>query len=68
MLVISILVESEDNEDAYLALFTLIRAHFIVCIDGNKLKNDRKCTPCIEELIENVHHRCQKGIHWQCPY
>ena len=38
MLVISILVESED---AFLALFTLIRAHFVVCIDRNKLKNVR---------------------------
>lgn len=38
MLVISILVESED---AFLALFTLIRTHFVVCIDRNKLKNVR---------------------------
>jgi len=50
--------------DVYLALFSLIRAHSIVCIDGNKLKNERKCTPCIEKMTENRHHGGQKGIHW----
>jgi len=30
-----------------------------VCIDGNKLKNERKCTPCIEKMTENV--RWAKG-------
>jgi len=35
--------------DVYLALFTLIGAHSVVCIDGNKLKNERKCTPYIEK-------------------
>jgi len=35
-----------------------------VCIDGNKLKNERKFTPYIEKMTENRHHDGQKGIHW----
>ena len=46
--------------DAYHALFTLIGAHSVVCIDGNKLKIDRKCTPYIEKMTENRHHDGQK--------
>jgi len=50
--------------DAYLALFTLIGAHSVVCIDGNKLKNDRKCTPyIIEKMTESRYHYVgQKGF------
>ena len=35
--------------DVYLAPFTLIEAHSVVHFDGNKLKNERKCTPSIEK-------------------
>jgi len=46
--------------DAYLTLFTLSGAHSVVCIDGNKLKNERKCTPHIEKMTENVRHTLEK--------
>jgi len=39
-------------------------AHSVTCIDGNKLKNDRKCTPYIEKMTGNLHHGSQKGIYW----
>jgi len=39
-----------------------------VCIDGNKLKNERKYTPYIEKMTENRHHGGQKGIHWWDTY
>jgi len=42
--------------DAYLTLFTLIGAHSVAFIDGNKLKNERKCTPRIEKKTKNVCH------------
>ena len=40
--------------DAYLTLFTLIGTHSVAFIDGNKLKNERKCTPRIEKKTKNV--------------
>ena len=46
--------------DAYLTLFTLIGAHSVVCIDGKKLKNERKCTLHIEKMTENVRHNTLK--------
>ena len=48
--------------DAYLAVFTLIGAHSVVRIYGNKLKNERKCTPRNENMTTNVRHTLKK---WQ---
>ena len=58
--------QSQSGGDAYLALFTLIGAHSVECIDANKLKYERKCMPCtpyIEKMTENRDHGGQKGIH-----
>ena len=62
--------------NAYLTLFTLIGAHSVVCIDGNKLKNETKCTPCFEKwqkmyaihwkMIKNRHQVGQKGTNHMC--
>ena len=40
----------ESSRDAYLTLFTLIGTHSVTCIDGNKLKSNKKC---IEKMTEN---------------
>ena len=36
----------------------------MIISDGNKLKNESACTPCIEKVTENRHHGEQKGIYW----
>jgi len=46
--------------DACLTLFTLIGAHSVVCVDANKLKNERKCTPRIVKTTKNVRHTLKK--------
>jgi len=30
------------------------------CIDGNKLKKERKCTPRIDKMTENVRHKLKQ--------
>ncbi len=43
--------------------FLLWSELILLCVDGNKLKNERKYTPQIEKMTENRHHGGQKGIY-----
>ena len=61
-------LESNLGGDSYLALFTLIRdrrselgANSVMRFDGNKLKNERKCTPRNDKMTKNVRHTLKNG-------